>query len=101
MSAPLLFSREPIPSKFMGDKEFPYYVQVCVFPFTDKSLQQYAELPSTPLEIIESIDFLRFLEHGHKIKVVETDYETYSVDVPDDLIKVRQVMETDTLKNQY
>jgi len=97
----LLFSREPIPSKFMGDKEFPYYVQVCVFPFTDKSLQQYAELPSTPLEIIESIDFLRFLEHGHKIKIVESEYETYSVDVPDDLIKVRQVMETDTLKNQY
>ena len=97
----LYFSREPIPSKFMGDKEFPYYIQVCVFPFTNKSLKEYAKLPSTPLEIIESIDMLRFSEHGHKIKIVETDYETYSVDVPEDLDRVRKVMENDSLKNLY
>ncbi len=98
----MLFSREPIPSKFMGDKVIPYWVQVCVFPFTYDSLMQYSELPSTPLEIIESIDFLRFLENGHKIKIVDSsEYKTYSVDVPDDLIKVRAAMEADTLREQY
>lgn len=97
----LYFSREPIPSKFMGDKDFPYYIEVCVFPFTSKSLKEFTNLNTTKLEIIESIDMLRFLEHGHRIKIVETDYETYSVDVPSDLEKVREVMKNDTLKNLY
>ena len=44
----LFLSREPIPSKFMGDKSFPYYIQVCVFPFTYESLQDYTSLESTP-----------------------------------------------------
>jgi len=97
----MYFSREPIPSKFMGDKEFPYYIEVCVFPFTKKSLEEFTNLPSTNLEIIESIDMLRFLEHGHKIKIVETEFETYSVDIPSDLDKVIEVMEKDTLRLKY
>jgi len=97
----LYFSREPIPSKFMGDKDFPYYIEVCVFPFTNKSLKEFTNLPSTKLEIIESIDMLRFLEHGHRIKIVETDYETYSIDMPEDVEVVRRVMEKDTLRLLY
>jgi 3-deoxy-manno-octulosonate cytidylyltransferase (CMP-KDO synthetase) len=97
----LYFSREPIPSKFMGDKDFPYFIEVCVFPFTNKSLNEFTNLTSTNLENIESIDMLRFLEHGHRIKIVETDYETYSVDIPSDLDKVCDVMEKDKLKELY
>jgi len=97
----LYFSREPIPSKFMGDKKFPYYIEVCVFPFTYKSLMEYTSLPSTQLEDIESIDMLRFLGHGHKIKIVETNYATYSVDIPEDLIIVKKLMETDPLGSKY
>jgi 3-deoxy-manno-octulosonate cytidylyltransferase (CMP-KDO synthetase) len=97
----ILFSREPIPSKFMGDKTFPYYIQGGIFPFTWDSLQDYTNLESTPLEIIESIDMLRFIENGRKIRVVETDYETYSVDIPSDVEKVVRVMETDQLKELY
>jgi 3-deoxy-manno-octulosonate cytidylyltransferase (CMP-KDO synthetase) len=97
----MYFSREPIPSKFMGDKEIPYLIEVCVFPFTKKSLKEFASLPSTQHEIYESIDMLRFLEHGHKIRIVETDYETYSVDVPADLEKVIEVMENDKLRELY
>lgn len=97
----LYFSREPIPSRFMGDKEFPYYIEVCVFPYTRESLEDFAKLESTPLEEIESIDMLRLTQHGRKIKIVETDYESYSVDVPEDLEKVIRVMEKDKLKDQY
>jgi len=97
----MYFSREPIPSKFMGDKDFPYFIEVCVFPFTRKSLEEFSKLKSTKLEIIESIDMLRFLEHGHRIKIVETDYETYSIDVPEDVDVVRKVMKKDTLRHQY
>jgi 3-deoxy-manno-octulosonate cytidylyltransferase (CMP-KDO synthetase) len=97
----LFLSREPIPSKFMGDKSFPYYIQVCVFPFTYNSLKDYAKLKSTPLEIIESIDFLRFLENGRKIKAVETSFETYSVDIPSDIDKVIKIMKHDPLFDLY
>ena len=97
----ILFSREPIPSKFMGDKKIPYYVQGGIFPFTRKSLQDYTNLASTPLEIIESIDMLRFIENGRKIRIVETELETYSVDIPSDVEKVVRVMENDKLKDLY
>lgn len=97
----ILFSREAIPSKFMGDKEIPYYVQGGIFPFTKESLQDYTNLASTPLEIIESIDMLRFIENGRKIKVVETEIETYSVDIPSDVDKVVKLMKDDKLKDLY
>lgn len=97
----ILFSREPIPSKFMGDKKIPYYVQGGIFPFTRESLQDYTSLESTPLEIIESIDMLRFIENGRKIRIVETELETYSVDIPSDVEKVVRVMENDKLKDLY
>jgi len=97
----LFFSREPIPSIWMGDKEFPYYIEVCIMPFTKRSLEIYSKLPSTPLEIIESVDMLRLLEHGHKIKIVESPYETYSVDVPEDIKNVEKVMMNDSLFKKY
>lgn len=97
----ILFSREAIPSRFMGDKNFPYYVQGGIFPFTKESLQDYTNLESTPLEIIESIDMLRFIENGRKIKVVETELETYSVDIPSDVDKVVKLMKHDKLKDLY
>ena len=81
----------------MGDKKFPYFIQVCVFPFTYESLKDYSSLESTPLEEIESIDFLRFLENGRKIKAIETNYETYSVDIPSDIHKVINIMQDDPL----
>jgi len=97
----LFFSREAVPSKWMGDKQFPYYSIVVVMPYTKKSLEKYSSLESTPLEIIESIDMLRFLENGYKIRIVESPYETYSVDVPDDIQKVEQVMKEDKLRLEY
>lgn len=97
----LYFSREPIPSKFMGDKEIPYYIEVCVFPYTRESLRDFTKLPSTPLEIIESIDMMRLVEHKRKVKIVLTDHITYSIDVPNDVQKVREAMEQDDLKDLY
>ena len=97
----LYFSREPIPSKFMGDKKIDYYIGVCIFPFTYESLMDFTNLESTPLEIIESIDMMRLIENGRKVKIVLTENETYSVDVPEDVNKVIEVMETDKLSKTY
>jgi 3-deoxy-manno-octulosonate cytidylyltransferase (CMP-KDO synthetase) len=50
-----------------------------------------AELPRTPLEQAESLEQLRAIEHGHRIKVAHTLYQSVSVDTPEDLEHVRRL----------
>ena len=49
----------------------------------------------TPLEEIESIDMMRVLENGYKVKMVPTKHQTYAVDTFEDLIKVQSLMNDD------
>ncbi|MEW5691882.1 MAG: 3-deoxy-manno-octulosonate cytidylyltransferase [Candidatus Hydrogenedentota bacterium] len=88
----LYFSREPIPSLKKGAESVQMSKQVCVIPFRRDFLIKFNDLPSTPLEIAESVDMLRVIEHGYKVKMVMTRYETYSVDTRDDLLKVERIM---------
>lgn len=97
----LYFSREPIPWRKKSAMDVPMYKQICVIPFTRDFLIKFIQLRPTPLEIIESIDMLRFLEHGYKVKMVQTEYETYSVDTEDDLRKVEKIMKNDPLFPKY
>lgn len=97
----LFFSREAIPTWKKGAKEVPMYKQVCIIPFRRDFLIKFNELKSTPLEIVESIDMLRVLEHGYKVKMVLSKFDTYSVDTPKDLIKVEKLMKKDVLMQQY
>lgn len=97
----IYFSREPIPSWKKGAKNIPMLKQICIIPFRRDFLIKFNELEPTPLEIIESVDMLRVLEHGYKVKMVLTNYETYSVDTIEDLKKVEMLMENDKLIVQY
>lgn len=97
----LYFSREAIPSWKKGGKDFRMFKQVCIIPFRRDFLIRFNELEPTELEIVESVDMLRVLEHGIKVKMVETDFETYSVDTPEDLACVERLMEHDPLLEQY
>lgn len=97
----LYFSREPIPSWKKGAKELPMLKQICIIPFRRDYLLRFNALPQTPLEIAESVDMLRVLEHGDKVKMVPVDFDTYSVDTPDDLKKVELLMEGDPLFPSY
>ena len=97
----LYFSREPIPSRKKYDNQVPMFKQVCVIPFTRDYLLKFTTLEPTPLEIIESVDMNRFLEHGLKIKMVRTKYETYSVDTRKDLKKVKRLMKYDNIYSKY
>ena len=97
----LYFSREPIPSWKKGAKEVPMYKQVCIIPFRRDFLIKFNELAPTPLEIIESIDMLRILEYGYRVKMVFSQYETYSVDTVEDLKKVEGLMINDPLTESY
>ena len=87
----LYFSREPIPTRSKIN-EIPMGKQICVIPFRRDFIIEYNELEPTPLEIAESIDMMRILEHGLNIRMVPTNYNTYAVDTLDDLKKVEKVM---------
>jgi len=97
----LYFSREAIPSRKKGVEDVPMLKQVCIIPFRRDFLLKFNNLKPTPLEIIESVDMLRVLEHGYKVKMVMSDHRTYSVDTPDDLECVNSCMEHDELMKQY
>jgi 3-deoxy-manno-octulosonate cytidylyltransferase (CMP-KDO synthetase) len=97
----LYFSREPIPSRKKGAKNIRMLKQVCVIPFRRDFLLKFNQLKPTPLEIVESVDMLRVLEHGIKVKMVPVDFETYSVDTPEDLHCVEDAMRQDKLVAAY
>lgn len=97
----LYFSREPIPSRKKGVLDVPMKKQVCVIPFTRDFLLEYNEMEPTPLEIIESVDMMRILENGMKVKMIPTVYATKAVDTHNDLSRVIEIMKTDTLVKEY
>jgi len=97
----LYFSREPIPSWKKGAKNVEMLKQVCVIPFRRDFLLTFNELEPTPLEVVESVDMLRVLEHGYDVKMVRFEGETYSVDTTADLERVAAAMEGDPLVKQY
>jgi 3-deoxy-manno-octulosonate cytidylyltransferase (CMP-KDO synthetase) len=87
----LYFSREPIPTR-VRTATVPMGKQVCVIPFRRDFLLEYTRLAPTPLEIVESVDMMRVLEHGLKIKMVPTMHETIAVDTPNDLRRVEKAL---------
>ena len=87
----LYFSRQPIPTLSKTNKIF-MGKQICVIPFRREFLLNYNKLEQTPLEIAESVDMMRILEHGMKVKMVQTKHKTYAVDTPQDLVKVEALM---------
>jgi 3-deoxy-manno-octulosonate cytidylyltransferase (CMP-KDO synthetase) len=88
----MYFSREPIPTKSKVS-EVPMGKQVCIIPFRRDYLIEYTKLEPTPLEIVESIDMMRILEHGMKVRMVPTIYDTQAVDTPSDLLRVERLMQ--------
>jgi len=97
----IYFSREPIPSVKKGFSKVPMYKQVCIIPFKRDFLIDYNEMNQTPLEIIESVDMLRIIENGLKIKMVYTNQKSFSVDNLNDLKKVVHHMKDDDLIEHY
>lgn len=97
----LYMSREPIPSSKKFSDEIDSYKQLGLIGFTGKMLVNFTKLKPTPLEIIESVDMNRILEHGHKIKMAITEFDTDAVDIPNDLIRVNLKMKSDTLFQKY
>lgn len=88
----MYFSREPIPTRCKVD-EISMGKQVCIIPFRRDYLLEYTRLAPTPLEVAESVDMMRILEHGMKVRMAPTKHTTQAVDTPDDLKKVERLMQ--------
>ena len=97
----LYFSREPVPSRKKGVTNVPMRKQVCIIPFRRDYLLEYNDMEESPLEIIESVDMMRILEHGGKVRMVPTTAKTWSVDTPQDLARVERLMTGDPLMASY
>jgi len=98
----LYMSRQPIPTiDKLGFMQTLTYKQVCIIPFRRTTLFDYTRLPPTPLEQLESVDMLRLLEHGYRVKMVKTEFDTQSVDTEADLARVAKLMKSDPLLVSY
>lgn len=92
----LYFSREPIPHiRDAADRRDAdcYWQHIGLYVYRKSFLLEYAQWPPSPLESLERLEQLRVLERGFPIHVSETEYESIGVDTPDDLIRVRGMLE--------
>lgn len=93
----MYFSRQPIPNGFSNK----HYKQLGAYGLSKEAILKYPKLKQGPLEIAESDDMLRFMEHGIPVKVVLSPYKTMGVDTKSDLEKVCFLMEKDEIFQKY
>ncbi|MEO7394069.1 MAG: 3-deoxy-manno-octulosonate cytidylyltransferase [Chitinophagaceae bacterium] len=88
----LFFSRSVIP--YPRDKNIPvvYYEHIGVYAFRKKALIDFTKWPVTPLEAIEKIECLRYLENGVSLRMVIVDYMGVEIDTPEDLQKANKLL---------
>lgn len=93
----LYFSRSIIP--YVRGKEqaewlqhFPYLKHLGLYAYRREVLQEVTQLPQSPLEIAESLEQLRWLENGYRIRVGLTDVETVGIDTPEDLQRAEEFL---------
>jgi 3-deoxy-manno-octulosonate cytidylyltransferase (CMP-KDO synthetase) len=88
----IYYSRAAIPFRRVRSSETPLLRQTGLSAFRRPFLDEFSGLPPTPLEIAESVDFLRIVEHGRRVLGVVWDGQMYGVDRPDDVAVVSRVL---------
>lgn len=88
----MYFSRSPIPFERKPLEGRSIYGHVGLYAYTRGFLLKFAAMKPTPLEMAESLEQLRVLEHGFKIKMIEIAERPMGVDTIDDLERVRAVI---------
>ena len=90
----LYFSRAPIP--WVRDRDAPVHAQhmkhLGLYAFRRAALLDFATLPLGDLERVEQLEQLRWMENGYKIRVAETSHDSVSVDVPEDVARVDELI---------
>jgi len=94
----MYFSRSTIPyvrGEAAENKRFEnyrFYKHIGLYVFQRKFLMQYAQLPASDLEKAEKLEQLRILEAGYKIKSGITNYDSISIDTPEDVARVVAIL---------
>ena len=88
----IYFSRSPIPYPRDPDSGAAYYRHIGIYAFRKETLLMFPQLPMRQNEAAEKIECLRFLEHGKRIKVEETDGMQVSIDTQADLDKAEKIL---------
>lgn len=88
----LYFSRYPIPFSRDDKPEMVYFKHLGFYGFRMEFLVHFTCLSKGVLESCEKLEQLRALEHGFKIKVLETSFDSIEVDIPEDIIKVEEAL---------
>ena len=83
----LYFSRSPIPYPRDKSVEATYFKHIGIYAFRKDALLKFPTLKMHQNEATEKLEGIRFLEHGLKMKMVETPYKVIGIDVPEDLEK--------------
>lgn len=93
----LYFSRYAIPfmrnvddDKIWMSKR-TYYKHIGIYAYKTDVLREVSALPQSGLEMAESLEQLRWLENGYTVRMGVTEFESYSVDVPEDIIKIEKI----------
>jgi len=98
----MYMSRAPIPSIDHEEQRAKWYKQVCIMPFRWHFMKTFNHtLEPTPLELQESIEMNRALQHGYKVRMVLSPYISKSVDTNADRVIVEKIMKTDTVFPKY
>lgn len=90
----LYFSRAPVPyARDEGDRPVAYK-HLGIYAYTFEFLKLFSQLPTGRLEQIEKLEQLRALEHGHRIRVVVTAFDSPEVDLPEDIPRIEGMLRT-------
>ena len=73
-------------------KSHQYYTHVGMYAYTVETLAEITRLPQSSLEIAESLEQLRWIENGYKIKVGITEAQSIGIDTPEDLQKAEELI---------
>jgi 3-deoxy-manno-octulosonate cytidylyltransferase (CMP-KDO synthetase) len=88
----IYFSRATIPFFREPLETFAHYKHIGLYVYRRNFLLRYSDLPVGPLERAEKLEQLRALENGFQIRVIETDYESFGVDTPEDMERIRTLI---------
>jgi 3-deoxy-manno-octulosonate cytidylyltransferase (CMP-KDO synthetase) len=86
----LYFSRSPMPYVIASSTAPRYFKHIGPYAYRTGFLIQFTKIERGPLEQAESLEQLRALENGYRIKIVETRYDSQEVDTPEDLERVKR-----------
>lgn len=97
LSEAIYFSRSALPHIRGQEPQrwlefYPYFKHIGIYGYRADVLQEITKLPVSSLEKAESLEQLRWIENGYRIKVAETELETYAVDTPEDLELINKIL---------